>query len=442
MRKVTTACIPLTTVLLLASVIGGSSDGYGLDCSFPIHGALREDCGGLVDRQSLYDEFMNGCFKTYDEESCLENENVRIEMNWRQPQSMLNYTDVGFKKVKAPPGLQKLLGDFWEANQDQATFEYFPYGAIFVNHWDSPTYMASVEDLSLEGAGEELKEAIWEVAQTGIEEWTGKKVRPSSLYGIRKYTTGAILNPHVDRIPLISSCIVNVAQDLDEDWPLEVYDRAGNAINVTMEPFDMVFYESHSLIHGRPFPMKGRYMANIFIHFEAVGFEDDEGAHELEDGRLIPPYILPDSPEVEHWLEEHPLGWSEDWFEDYLDELGEMAARGMVEEIEAMLEVDSRIVNAEDDAGWQPLHEAVLAGELEIVELLIDYGADINARTLFGHGQSPLNIAKSEYGESHPIFVLLQSMDAEDHSNDGTYSEEDFEETDDEYEEDEEGDEL
>jgi prolyl 4-hydroxylase len=35
-----------------------------------------------------------------------------------------------------------------------------------------------------------------------------------------------------------------------------------------MEPGDMVLYESHSVIHGRPFPMKGRFFANIFIHFE------------------------------------------------------------------------------------------------------------------------------------------------------------------------------
>lgn len=57
--------------------------------------------------------------------------------------------------------------------------------------------------------------------------------KPISMYGIRKYTTGAILNPHVDRLPLVSSCIVNVAQDVDEPWPLEIYDRQGKAVNVT-----------------------------------------------------------------------------------------------------------------------------------------------------------------------------------------------------------------
>lgn len=41
----------------------------------------------------------------------------------------------------------------------------------------------------------------------------------------RVYREGAILNPHVDRNPLVSSAIINVAQDPDmtEDWPLEVY---------------------------------------------------------------------------------------------------------------------------------------------------------------------------------------------------------------------------
>lgn len=29
-----------------------------------------------------------------------------------------------------------------------------------------------------------------------------------------------------------------------------------------MEPGDMVLYESGSLIHGRPFPLKGRYYAS------------------------------------------------------------------------------------------------------------------------------------------------------------------------------------
>ena len=40
---------------------------------------------------------------------------------------------------------------------------------------------------------------------------------------------------HIDRDPLISSCIVNVDQDVEEPWPLEVYGHDGRAYNVTME---------------------------------------------------------------------------------------------------------------------------------------------------------------------------------------------------------------
>ena len=58
---------------------------------------------------------------------------------------------------------------------------------------------------------------------------------------------------------------INVAQDIDEPWPLEVIGHDGRAQNITMEPGDMVLYESHSVIHGRPFPLKGRYFANLFV---------------------------------------------------------------------------------------------------------------------------------------------------------------------------------
>ena len=33
-----------------------------------------------------------------------------------------------------------------------------------------------------------------------------------------------------------------IFSDVDEPWPLEIYDRQGNAVNVTMEPGDMVLY--------------------------------------------------------------------------------------------------------------------------------------------------------------------------------------------------------
>merc|ERR1712183_347124 len=105
----------------------------------------------------------------------------------------------------------------------------------------------------------------------------------------------------------VSSAIINVDQDVDEPWPLEVIGHDGRATNVTMEPGDMVLYESHSVIHGRPFPMRGNYFANAFIHFEPYApiirnenIENNDGGNVIQkmdnskmddDGIRIPPYV-------------------------------------------------------------------------------------------------------------------------------------------------------
>ena len=125
--------------------------------------------------------------------------------------------------------------------------------------------MVSVEEPRFKGGGKAFRQKLWDAARPTISEWTGQQLAECSLYGIRVYPEGAILAPHVDRLPLVSSAIINVDQDVDEPWPLEVIGHDGKAHNVTMLPGDMVLYESHSIIHGRPFPLKGRFMANVFM---------------------------------------------------------------------------------------------------------------------------------------------------------------------------------
>ena len=55
----------------------------------------------------------------------------------------------------------------------------------------------------------------------------------------------------MDRLPLVSSAIINVTQDVDEPWPIEVIGHDGLVYNITMEPGEMVLYESHYVLHGR-----------------------------------------------------------------------------------------------------------------------------------------------------------------------------------------------
>jgi prolyl 4-hydroxylase len=264
---------------------------YGVDVSFPVHHITFAQDQPLGDRQKLYDDFMAGCRRHYsgNSQACDVTEEDRVEMSVRQPASMQvrvnclyrrrrhdpcpdcfllplqNYTSTGFKKVQAPANVFDLLSSYWNTHYDRREQEKWFSGSTYVNHWKAPTYMVNVEETSLRGGGQTLKRQIWEGVRPILEEWTGMELEPSSMYGIRQYTEGAILSPHADRNPLITSCIINVAQDVEEDWPLEVYGRDGLAYNVTMKPGDMVLYESHSLIHGRPFPLKGKYFANIFV---------------------------------------------------------------------------------------------------------------------------------------------------------------------------------
>ena len=78
------------------------------------------------------------------------------------------------------------------------------------------------------------KDKIWAGAKPILEAWTGQTLKPTSLYGIRRYLDGGILATHVDRLPLVTSCIINVDQDVDEPWPIEVVGHDGVAYNVTL----------------------------------------------------------------------------------------------------------------------------------------------------------------------------------------------------------------
>ena len=59
-------------------------------------------------------------------------------------------------------------------------------------------------------------------------------------------------------------------------------------------------------------------------------------------------------------------------------------------------------MNAKTDGKWTPLHFATWNGRLEIIKLLVENGADINAKNGKGmlnlsfFGDTPLDLAKDE----------------------------------------------
>lgn len=90
----------------------------------------------LGNRQDFYDTFMEGCrhHERSEHAKCDETERDRIDMNLRQPQSMVNYTDLGFEKIKAPTKVFKAIKKFWDDNKGMEDVEEWFTGNTYTNH--------------------------------------------------------------------------------------------------------------------------------------------------------------------------------------------------------------------------------------------------------------------------------------------------------------------
>jgi hypothetical protein len=93
-----------------------------------------------------------------------------------------------------PQDLWEIILAFYNNNADKEKIEEFTTGYTIVNFWDAPSYMTSFEDPDIPEAAN-VKQKIWDGVRPIIEEWVGRPVYETSLYGIRKYTHGAILAP-------------------------------------------------------------------------------------------------------------------------------------------------------------------------------------------------------------------------------------------------------
>lgn len=268
--------------------------------------------------------------------------------------------------------------------------------------------MYSIASQEYAGGGPDLSAFISDQARQVLEQWTGQVMAGTSVYGIRVYHNNSILSPHVDRLPLIISAIINVDQDVDEPWPLEVYDHDGVAHNVTMQPGDMVLYESHSVIHGRPFPFRGKFFANVFVHFEVIG--DTRLDAPLPKSGGVPPYMIPGSSwEPEYW-KDFPNGWTILEDIEKLVQIGDLRTFRYI--VDKRPEVATMCLDCH--SGWQPIHEAVRSRHLKMVQYLIEeVVVDVNQPYYVPFPNHPLDVAYNTIvDKTHPIFDYLKNKGA------------------------------
>lgn len=170
------------------------------------------------------------------------------------------YTKSGFLKTRVPEELFGRILDFYKNNQRTTVDEQVP-GFIGAADGKPASELIQLSD--------ELKKDAHNTLQPIIEAWIGTQVVPTFVFGIRRYLSGAVLKMHRDRgLTHVASAIINVSHDTISAWPLEIEDHYARHYHVNLEPGEMVLYEGARLLHGRPLPLNGTQVSNMFIHYK------------------------------------------------------------------------------------------------------------------------------------------------------------------------------
>ena len=188
--------------------------------------------------------------------------NLRI--NEHQPPTVPKFTELGHKLVPIPDSVrQRLFAARNDAlERDNLRREGCTRGYLN-NCGKHPTLVMPLAS--------DLKRDVSKATAAVLEEWIGERwghLVHTSTYGIRRYTNGSTLQAHVDVVATHAvSAILNVGQDVINDWPLQIMDHGGHKHSIVMAPGDMVLYESASAIHARTEPLHGDSYDNVFAHF-------------------------------------------------------------------------------------------------------------------------------------------------------------------------------
>ncbi len=179
------------------------------------------------------------------------------------------FSDNGFMLMKCPTETWNLIKESYELLKDKKENEEFVGKDEFIKGGGSE--IMSFDHLP------SVRTLIHNQLLKPHEDWVKEKLAPSFIYGIRSYTKGATLTPHVDRIAThhISSIII-VDKDLAcgcankpnaDDWPLDIQGHDGEWYKVYAQPGDMILYESATCEHGRKETFGGTYFRNFYVHY-------------------------------------------------------------------------------------------------------------------------------------------------------------------------------
>ena len=189
------------------------------------------------------------------------------------------FTTHGFQKAQVPKDLFKQLVDYRDESLRSGNFVQEAFDTWVIN---GPTVIQNeklkkskeitINRAFLMSLDKFTKQSILKTIGPLAEKWADIKLIPTSVYGIRRYRNMSTLLSHVDHLGThVISAIINVDQEVEEDWPLYIQDNMGGDHEVILRPGEMIWYESARLIHGRQRPLRGHHYDNVFVHFKPQG---------------------------------------------------------------------------------------------------------------------------------------------------------------------------
>ena len=142
-----------------------------------------------ADKQHLYDNYINACdvaisrsqSRSQSDRICRSNDKARMEMNHHQPISVYNFTKNGYFKTRVPTDLFKLIKEFFDKNRHRAETEWKEYN-VYHNAWESPPTIVHLQSAAKTEDGSSLAMKIEDGVKPILEEWTGQRLSPVSLF--------------------------------------------------------------------------------------------------------------------------------------------------------------------------------------------------------------------------------------------------------------------